>query len=67
MKYSFQNHIKFSQGNNVLDAASCKIVVLFGETNVFLQLSGKCLFGANGVSLHLEKPKLQEVFLSKLI
>jgi hypothetical protein len=33
---------------------------------VFLKLNGKCLVGANGVYLHLETPKLQEVFLSKL-
>jgi hypothetical protein len=41
-------------------------MVFFGETDVLLQNSGKCLFGSNEVSLHLETPKLQEVFLSKL-
>jgi hypothetical protein len=33
---------------------------------VFVELSRKCLVGANGVYLHLETPKLQEVLLSKL-
>jgi hypothetical protein len=39
-----------------------KQVVFFKETDVFLQLNGKCLVGANGIYLHLETPKLQDVF-----
>jgi hypothetical protein len=42
-----------------------KQVVLFKETDVFLQLNGKCLVGANGIYLHLETPKLQDVFFSE--
>jgi hypothetical protein len=41
-------------------------IFLLEEKDVFLQLNGKCLVGANGIYLHLETPKLQEVFLSKL-
>jgi hypothetical protein len=41
-------------------------MVFLGETDVFLQLSRKCLVGAIGVYLHLETSKLQKVFLSKL-
>jgi hypothetical protein len=43
-----------------------KQIFLFEETDVFLQLNGKCLVGANGIYPHLETPKFQEVFLSKL-
>ena len=43
-----------------------KQIFLFEETDVFLPLNGKCLAGANGIYLHLETPKLQQVFLSKL-
>jgi hypothetical protein len=37
----------------------------FREIHVCLQLRGKGLFETKCASLHLEKPKLQEVFLSK--
>jgi hypothetical protein len=43
-----------------------KQIFLFEETDVFLQLNGKCPVGANGIYLHLETPKFQEGFLSKL-
>jgi hypothetical protein len=43
-----------------------KQIFLFEETDVFLLLNGKCLVGANSIYLHVETPKLQEVFLSKL-
>ena len=42
-----------------------KQIFLFEETDVFLQLNGKCLVLANGIYLHVETPKLQQVFLSK--
>jgi hypothetical protein len=38
----------------------------FGEMHVFLQLSRIGLFGTEGASLSLEKPTLQEVFLSNI-
>jgi hypothetical protein len=37
-------------------------VLFFKETDVYLQLNGKSLVGANGIYLHLETPKLQDVF-----
>jgi hypothetical protein len=44
-----------------------KQVVFFKETDVFLQLNGKCLVAANGIDLHLETPKLRDVsFQNKL-
>jgi hypothetical protein len=43
-----------------------KQIFLFEGTDVFFQLNGKCLVGANGIYPHLETPKLQEVFLSIL-
>jgi hypothetical protein len=54
------------QGNNVPDAAASNMDGVFGEIHVFLQLSWVDLFGANRAYLHLETPKLEEVFLSKL-
>jgi hypothetical protein len=41
------------------------LMVFFGEMPVFLQLSWIGLFTAKRDKLHLETPKLQEVFLSK--
>jgi hypothetical protein len=41
-------------------------MISFGKLHVFLQPSWIRLFGGNRASLHLETPKLQEVFLSKL-
>jgi hypothetical protein len=35
-------------------------MVVFGEIDAFLELSRKCLVGANRVYLHLETTKLQE-------
>jgi hypothetical protein len=37
----------------------------FGEIREFLQLSCESLFGTRKAYLHLEKPRKQEVFLSK--
>jgi hypothetical protein len=37
----------------------------FGDVHVFLQLSRIGLFGTKRANLHLEKPTLWEVFLSK--
>jgi hypothetical protein len=42
-------------------------VVFFWAIYVFLQLNWIGFFGANRAYLHLETPKFQEVFLSKLI
>jgi hypothetical protein len=39
-------------------------MVYFGEIHVFLQLNRIDLFGTKRANLHLEKPKLQGVFLS---
>jgi hypothetical protein len=41
-------------------------MVFLGEIHVFLQLSRIGLFGAKRAYLHLETPKLEEVFLPKL-
>jgi hypothetical protein len=63
-KYSLQklNHLR--QGNNVLDAKFITQMVFFGEIHVYLPLSGIGLFGPKRAYLPLEKPKLQEEFLS---
>jgi hypothetical protein len=55
----------FLLGNNMLYVAASNVVGLFGEIYVFFQLGWIGLFGGNRAYLHLEIPKLQEVFLSK--
>jgi hypothetical protein len=65
-KYGFQKETQFSPGNNVLDAAASNIDDFFGETHVFLQLSTTAQNGTNTACIHLEKPKKQEVFCSKI-
>jgi hypothetical protein len=66
-KYSCQKLTHFSQGNNVLDAPVPNTHgFLMRDTCVSsTQLIGP--FGTKRAYLHLEKPKLQEVFLSKTI
>jgi hypothetical protein len=41
-------------------------VDFFGDSHVVIQLSLIGLFGIKRAYLHLEKPKLQELFLSKI-
>jgi hypothetical protein len=40
-------------------------MILFGEMHVFLQLRLIGLLGTKRAHLHLEKPRVQEEFLSK--
>jgi hypothetical protein len=40
-------------------------IVFFQEIPVFVQVSSRCLLEAKGADLHLEKPMLEDVFLSK--
>jgi hypothetical protein len=53
--YSFQKLIQLSKGNNVLYATASSIHVFLCRSN-----------GANVAYLHLETPKIQEVFFPKL-
>jgi hypothetical protein len=64
-KYSFQKRTQFTQGNNELDVTASNIDDLLWKDTWLLQLSWVCLFGENRGYLHLEIPKLQEVFFSK--
>jgi hypothetical protein len=41
-------------------------MVFFQKIHMFLQLSCRALFGIKTAYLHIEKPKLQDIFLSKL-
>jgi hypothetical protein len=66
-KYSFENVNRFSQGNNMLGVAASNIVYLFSEISVFLQQGWIGLFGGKILYIHLESPKLQKVFLWKVI
>jgi hypothetical protein len=52
-------------GKQMLDVGVKNRCLFFWEIHVFLQLSWIYLFGVNRVYLHLEIPKLEEVFLSK--
>jgi hypothetical protein len=54
-------------GNKVLYSAASNIDIFLWEVHMFLQLCWIYLFGANCAYLHLETPKLQEVFLLKTI
>jgi hypothetical protein len=40
-------------------------MVFFGKVHVLLQLTRTGVFGAKRAYIHLETPKLQEIFLSK--
>jgi hypothetical protein len=40
-------------------------IVFFQEIPVFVHVSSRCLLEAKGADLHLEKPMLEDVFLSK--
>jgi hypothetical protein len=56
-KYSFQKLTEFSQGKDMLNAATSNLdFFLFLEVHVFLQLNWTGLFGENIPHLHLETP-----------
>jgi hypothetical protein len=65
-KCSFQQVTQFSWGINVLQLHFLTGNVFFGEVHVFLQLSWIGLCWAIRPYHHLETPKLQEEFLSKI-
>jgi hypothetical protein len=65
-KYSFQKQTQFTQLHNGLDAACFKKMVLCGEIHVFREFRWIGLFGSKTAYLHLETPKLKEVFHLKL-
>jgi hypothetical protein len=62
-KYSFQKLLLLLHRNNVVDAAASNIDGFLCSDACVLQLSLIRLIGTKRASLHLEKPKLQEVFL----
>jgi hypothetical protein len=64
-KCSFERLIQFSLGNYVLDAATSNIdgFLWCDKCASLSQLSG--LFGTKRAYVHSEKPKLQDVFLTK--
>jgi hypothetical protein len=66
--YEFQG-VFLSKSNSIITGKQCyrsSTDGFLGEIRVFLHLSWICLVGANRAYLHLETPKLQEVFLEKL-
>jgi hypothetical protein len=64
-KYTFQKLTQFSQGNNVIDIAASNIDGVLRRDTCVSSTQLNSLFGESRAYLHLETPKLQEVFLSK--
>jgi hypothetical protein len=64
MKYSSQKLTQFLQRKNVIDAEASNINSFLWR-DACVQLNQIGLFATKKVYLLLEKPKLQEVFLSK--
>jgi hypothetical protein len=62
----FQKQTKFSEGNNVLYAAAPNIDSFLWKDTCVSSTQLNWPFGTQTAYLHLETPKLQEVFLLKL-
>jgi hypothetical protein len=65
-KYSFQKQAQFSRGNNVLDASASIIDALLWREPCVSSTQQNRPIWSKQTYLHLETPKLQEEFLSKL-
>jgi hypothetical protein len=61
----FQKLTQFSQWNNVLDYTASNTYVFLSRDTGFSSTMLVGLLGRRTAYLHLEKPKLQEVFLFK--
>jgi hypothetical protein len=64
-KDSFQKLTIFSQGNNVLYAATSNRNSFLGEIHVFHEFQGIGLFGQKRPYHHFQKPRYQDIVLSK--
>ena len=62
-KYSFQKLTQFSKGNNVLDAGASKMQLFHWRDTCVTSTQLISNICTNRRYLHLETPKLQEVFL----
>jgi hypothetical protein len=62
--YSFPDPYPISHGKNMVDDAASNIDGFLWRNSCIFSTWLKCLVGANRAYLHLEIPKLQEVFSS---